>query len=140
MTDFAIDPQLAQDTTLVGDLPLSRVLLMNDSRFPWLILVPRRAGLVELIDLDEAGYGTLMAEVRAAAAALRDLLAPHKLNVAALGNAVRQLHVHVIARSRDDAAWPRPVWGAGTGTPYDEAVRAAFVADLRRALPRIADG
>jgi diadenosine tetraphosphate (Ap4A) HIT family hydrolase len=131
---FVLDPQLAQDTVPVIDLGLSTVLLMNDSRFPWLILVPRRPALSELIDLDEASYALQMAEVRAVSEALRDLVAPHKLNVAALGNSVRQLHIHVIARFREDVAWPRPVWGVGTATPYDPEVRDALRRDLVDAL------
>src|SRR5215470_18204937 len=101
MTDEAswtLDPRLAQDSIGLGDLPLSRVLLMNDANYPWLILVPRRENLVELIDLDDAGQMTLMAEVARAARAVRDVTACDKLNIAALGNTVRQLHVHVIAR------------------------------------------
>jgi diadenosine tetraphosphate (Ap4A) HIT family hydrolase len=131
---FALDPQLARDTHDIGGLGLSRALLMNDRRFPWLILVPQRPGLVELIDLDPAGRAALLEEITRASRALRSELAPHKLNVAALGNMVRQLHVHVIARFHGDAAWPRPVWGVGTADPYGEDELEAMSARLRQAL------
>ena len=131
---WRLDPRLAQETIVIGDLPLSRVLLMNDANYPWLILVPRRENLVELIDLDDAGQMTLMAEVARAARAVRDVTACDKLNIAALGNTVRQLHVHVIARRNGDAAGPRPVWGTVPARPYEAADLARLSADLRRAL------
>jgi diadenosine tetraphosphate (Ap4A) HIT family hydrolase len=120
MTDAAnwtLDPRLAQDTIPLGDLPLSRVLLMNDANYPWLILVPRRSNLVELIDLDDAGQATLMIEMARAARALKDVTPCDKLNVASLGNTVRQLHVHVIARRNGDPAGAAPVWGAVPARP-----------------------
>ncbi len=108
---------------------------MDDARFPWLVLVPRVAGIRELIDLDEGSRARLWGEVALASEALRALCSPHKLNVAALGNVVEQLHVHVIARFRDDAAWPRPVWGAGIAEPYTPARLAELLPKLRTALP-----
>src|SRR5262249_9055684 len=137
MTDeafFTLDPRLAQDSSALGDLPLSRVLLMNDANFPWLILVPRRPNLVELIDLDDSGQATLMIEIARAARALKDVTACDKLNVAALGNTVRQLHVHVIARRNDDAAGVRPVWGAVPARHYAAGERARLAGALRTAL------
>jgi len=131
---FALDAQLAADTHPVCEFALSRALLMDDARFPWLILVPRRAGMRELIDLPAADQHLLLDEIARSAAALRDLFAPDKLNIAALGNVVAQLHVHVIARRRDDAAWPRPVWGAGTREAYTIAAREELIARLRSAL------
>lgn len=128
---FALDPRLAADTRPVGDLPLSRVLLMDDARFPWLVLVPRHAGLVELDDLPRDDRITLLDEIELAGRALRALAAPDKLNVAALGNVVAQLHVHVVARVRDDAAWPRPVWGVGERAPYPADAAAERIAHLR---------
>jgi diadenosine tetraphosphate (Ap4A) HIT family hydrolase len=116
---FQLDPQLERDTHELGSLGLSRALLMNDRRFPWLILVPQRPGLVELIDLDPPERSMLLAEISRACEALRAEFAPHKLNVAALGNVVRQLHVHVIARFTSDAAWAKPVWGVGATEPYE---------------------
>jgi diadenosine tetraphosphate (Ap4A) HIT family hydrolase len=111
-SDWTLDPQLAADTVPVGDLELSCVLLANDANYPWLILVPRKPALADLIDLDESGQRQLLAEVDAAARALKRVTRCDKLNIAALGNVVAQLHVHVIARRRSDAAWPKPVWGA----------------------------
>ncbi|HEX3439888.1 MAG TPA: HIT family protein [Pseudolabrys sp.] len=131
---FSLHPQLAADTVPVGDLPLSRVLLANDANYPWLILVPRLPALTEIIDLEENAQIQLLNEIAAASDALKDLTACDKLNIAALGNMVAQLHVHVIARSRSDAAWPKPVWGAAAPKAYDEAMREALIADLRRAL------
>ena len=131
---FSLHPQLAADTVPVGDLALTRVLLANDANYPWLILVPRRAGITELIDLGEADRRQLTAETDAAARALKSITECDKLNVAALGNVVAQLHVHVIGRRHSDKAWPKPVWGAAPATAYDPAVRDGFVAALRRAL------
>ena len=137
MTDVALwtlDPRLAQDSVALGDLPLSRVLLMNDANYPWLILVPRRPNLVELIDLDDSGQATLMIEISRAARALKDITACDKLNVAALGNTVRQLHVHVIARRNDDPAGARPVWGTVPARPYAAAERERLSSEHRSAL------
>ena len=131
---FTLHPQLAADTVPVGDLTLSRVLLANDANYPWLILVPRRPALTEIIDLEENAQIQLLGEIAAVSNALKDLTACDKLNVAALGNVVAQLHVHVIARFRSDAAWPKPVWGAAPATAYDPAVRDALIGDLRKAL------
>lgn len=133
-SEFTLDPRLAADTLPVGDLPLSRVLLMDDTRFPWLVLVPRRAGLVELGDLPREERIVLLDEIDLVAAALRALVAPDKLNVAALGNMVPQLHVHVIARFRHDAAWPAPVWGTRPAPPYTAEAAVKRVNDLRAAL------
>lgn len=131
---FQLDPRLAADTLEIGDLQLSRVVLMNDARFPWLILVPRRAGLVEFLQLDREDCVALDAELRLCSLALMELHRPDKLNVAALGNVVRQFHVHVIARFTTDAAWPRPVWGGPPAPSYAAAEAVARVKDLRAAL------
>lgn len=131
---WSLHPQLAQDTVPVGDLALSRVLLANDANFPWLILVPRRPSLVEIIDLSDNCRLALMGEIAAAAHALKSITKCEKLNVAALGNQVPQLHVHVIARRHSDKAWPKPVWGAAAPTAYNPAVRDGLVGALRRAL------
>ncbi len=131
---FPLDPRLAADTHPIGDLSLSQLLLMDDARFPWLILVPRIAGARELIDLDEADRRALLTEVTAAGRALESLLHPDKLNIAALGNIVPQLHVHLVARFHTDAAWPQPVWGHGARIPYDLSARHARIAELRGAL------
>lgn len=132
--DFALDPRLAGDTHRVGDLELSRVLLMDDARFPWLILVPRRANLRELIDLDTGDQQRLLAEIDRCARVLRTSDKPDKLNIAALGNMVAQLHVHVVARHTHDAAWPRPVWGFGESEPYASDALSKRLAAMRRAL------
>ena len=118
MTEFVLDPRLAADTLSVCDLTLCRVLLMNDARWPWLILVPRRPGLREILDLGTADAAMLMEEIRMAGRAIQDEVRPNKLNVGALGNIVAQLHVHVIGRNPGDDAWPGPVWGIGKAQAY----------------------
>ena len=117
-SDFTLDPQLAADTIPVGDLALCSVLLMDDARFPWLILVPRRSGASEVTDLFDADAAALMGEIRIATQVMLDLAKPDKVNIGALGNRVAQLHVHVVGRFRSDPAWPGPVWGYGTRIPY----------------------
>ncbi len=134
MTAWSLHPQLAADTVPVGDLALSRLLLANDANYPWLILVPRKAGLVELIDLAPDERNQLLDEIDRAARALKTKTRCDKLNIAALGNQVAQLHVHVIARRKGDAAWPKPVWGAVPPAAYAPAARDALIATLRRAL------
>ncbi|MBS0556815.1 MAG: HIT domain-containing protein [Proteobacteria bacterium] len=132
--EFTLDARLAADTHFVGDLQLSRVLLMDDARFAWLVLVPRRASLRELTDLGTAAQQALLAEVNRCARALQTLFAPDKLNIAALGNVVAQLHLHVIARFASDVAWPRPVWGFGDRAPYASDACGVRLQALRRAL------
>lgn len=128
---FELDPRLAADTAFVADWPLCRILLMDDARFPWLVLVPRRRELVELDDLDGGEPAQLMDEIRRAAAALRASGPCDKINVGALGNVVRQLHVHVVARRVGDAAWPGPVWGTVPAQPYASAARTRLIDRLR---------
>jgi diadenosine tetraphosphate (Ap4A) HIT family hydrolase len=132
--DWSLHPQLAQDTVSVGDLPLARTLLTNDANYPWLILVPRLPGLVELIDLEENAQVQLLGEIAATARALKSITQCDKLNIAALGNQVPQLHVHVIARRHSDPAWPKPVWGVKPSVPYEEAQQRAFLESLRQSL------
>ena len=132
---FELDPMLAADTRHAADLPLCELRLMDDARYPWLVLVPRVAGAVEILDLDESDQRRLADEVRTCARALQALTRAHKLNIAALGNVVRQLHVHVIARFEHDEAWPRPVWGVHPRIPYDDDDDAErLVAALRGRL------
>jgi len=131
---FTLDPRLAADTHAVGDLEFSRVLLMDDARFPWLILVPRQAGLRELIELAREDQHVLLDEINRCAHVLHALQRPDKLNIAALGNVVAQLHVHVIARFVGDAAWPRPVWGCGEPESYAADRLRVRLAALRSAL------
>jgi diadenosine tetraphosphate (Ap4A) HIT family hydrolase len=129
---FTLDPRLAADTLAVTSLPLCEVRLMNDARYAWLILVPRQPGLAEITDLAHDERARLWREVDQAAAALR-LVAPcDKLNIGALGNIVRQLHVHVVARCEGDDAWPGPVWGHGAAVPYQPDAAAARMAALRQ--------
>jgi diadenosine tetraphosphate (Ap4A) HIT family hydrolase len=108
---WELHPQLAQDTLLLGDLPLSRVLLSRDANFPWLVLVPRRPGANELIDLPEAEQQELLTEIAQTARGLKRATNCDKLNIAAIGNMVPQLHIHVVARRKTDAVWPKAVWG-----------------------------
>lgn len=136
MTAFALDPRLRNDTLHVTSLDLCEVLLMNDTRFPWLVLVPRMGGMVEICDLTEEHQKVLWQEVSHVAQMLRTLEPFDKLNIGALGNIVRQLHVHVVGRREGDAAWPGPVWGSGPAQPYGEARVAAFKAAWESALPR----
>ena len=125
-SSFALDSRIAAGTLPVGDLALSSVLLQNDSRFPWLVLVPRRAGVVELTDLDDEDYRRLADEIRLATRVMLALAQPDKVNVATLGNVVPQLHVHVVGRFRSDPAWPGPVWGFGERRPYPPHAAAAL--------------
>src|SRR3954447_26110026 len=135
MADWTLHPKLLNDTVLLGDLPLSRVLVMNDANYPWLILVPRKPDITEIIDLDEREQVQLMSEVTGVARALRDATACHELNVAALGNMVPQLHVHIIARFRSDAAWPNPVWGKVPARAYEREALDRFMQPLRAKIP-----
>lgn len=120
---FTLHPKLAIDTLPVGDLPLCSVLLMSNAHFPWLILVPRRAGLRELFDLEPHEYTEAMQEVHMVAQKFSDYTRADKMNVAMLGNMVSQLHIHIIARFDEDAAWPNPVWSY-TGKPRTYAAAA----------------
>jgi diadenosine tetraphosphate (Ap4A) HIT family hydrolase len=133
---FALDARLAADTIAIGDLALSRLLLMDDARFCWLILVPRQENLSELVDLDAQGRAVLMEEIAWVSEVLRNLPGVDKINVGALGNIVRQLHIHVVARRIGDAAWPGPVWGAGAPQRYDPPIAQKIVADLKERLNR----
>ncbi len=132
--EFSLDPRLATDSTPLVDLALCAVRLMEDARYPWLVLVPRRPDVVEILDLPVPDQALLWDEVRLCAAALGHAVSPDKLNIAALGNVVAQLHVHVIARFTADDAWPRPVWGVHPPMPYEAADRTALSARLLRVL------
>jgi diadenosine tetraphosphate (Ap4A) HIT family hydrolase len=131
---FRLDERLARDALVIGDLPLCRVLLMNDVRWPWLILVPRREGLVELIDLEPPDQTRLMDEAGRAARFLKSQARADKINVGALGNIVRQLHLHVVARVIGDPAWPGPVWGYADATPYGDDAAQALIAATKTSL------
>ena len=131
---FELDGRLAADTFVLGSTPLSRVLLMNDARFPWLILVPERADVSEPFDLSEADQEQFWQESMRLGGAMKAHFAADKLNIAALGNQVAQLHVHHIARFHTDDAWPGPVWGVGSAVPYSDAARDALLDELRSLL------
>ena len=133
---FALHPRLAADCVVLGDLPLCRLLLMNDRHYPWFILVPRREGIEGMHQLDEADQQQLTRESRALSLWLESAFAPERINVAALGNMVPQLHVHHVARLVDDAAWPAPIWGVVTPIPHDaDAVEALRARVAAAALP-----
>ena len=134
MSAWHLHPQLADDTVPVMELRLCEVRLMDDANHPWLVLVPRVADAVELIDLDAAQRTQLTAEIDQASRALKALFKPHKLNIAALGNLVPQLHVHVIARFEDDPAWPAPVWGRVAARPYTPDALVSRIRQLDDAL------
>ncbi|MBL8706789.1 MAG: HIT domain-containing protein [Rhodospirillales bacterium] len=131
---FELHPRLAADTREVTRLPLCRVLLMNDRRFPWLILVPQRPEIREIHQLSPADRATLVEEIARVAQAMEKLHKADKMNVAALGNQVPQLHVHVIARFASDPAWPNPIWGRGTAEAYEPAQMATAIAAVKGAL------
>ena len=130
---FTLHPTLARDTVEVTRLPLCRVLLMKDRRFPWLILVPERESMREIHDLPPADRHALIEEIAQASEVLKRLFHPDKLNVGALGNIVPQLHVHLVARTTTDSAWPGPVWGSGAAEDYGEG-------ELEEVRGRMAEG
>lgn len=115
---FQLNPRLAADSMHLGDLPLCQLRLMNDSRFFWLLLIPRLSDAVEITDLNKTDYQQLWQEVRHLSEIIKPLLQADKLNIATLGNMVPQLHLHLIARFKTDAVWPNPAWGSGTAAPY----------------------
>ncbi|MFC5698130.1 HIT domain-containing protein [Pseudomonas sp. GCM10022186] len=131
---FTLDPRLQQDTLPIGDFPLCRLLLMNDAQYPWFILVPRREEVAELFQLGDEDQRQLWQETSFLAETLKDAFGADKMNVATLGNLVSQLHMHVIIRRRDDAAWPAPVWGRHPAVPYSAEQVAAIRSRLRLVL------
>src|SRR5215470_745153 len=133
-TNFELDPRLDNDSLFLMDWPLCRVLRMNDRAYPWLILVPRRSGKREIIDLATADQQALLGEIGHACRAIRKAFNPTKLNVAALGNVVPQLHVHVIGRFPEDPAWPRPIWGVQPPQPFDSDEAEVEVIQWRERL------
>jgi diadenosine tetraphosphate (Ap4A) HIT family hydrolase len=131
---FQLDLRLAEDTIFLGKLALCELRLMNDSRWPWLVLLPVRAGAVEVHDLSETDQALLAKETALAAKLLKSLTNCEKINSATLGNIVRQLHVHVIARSENDPNWPGPVWGFGKREPYADEALETRTAQLKSAF------
>src|SRR5689334_18866467 len=131
---FELDERLARDSDLVAVLGLCQLRLLKDSRWPWLMLVPQRGDMSEIFDLQPLDQALLTFETNMVGVALKRVTGATKINIGALGNIVRQLHVHVIARSEGDANWPGPVWGFGKAEPYEDATRDEFIAKLREAL------
>jgi len=131
---FELHPQLDKDTHKIGQFALCEVLLMNDDRYPWLILVPRRQGIKEIYELPDADQLQLLKESSYVSAAMAALFSAHKMNVAALGNMVEQLHIHHVARFNTDASWPNPVWGRGEAMPYSDLAVKVMMSQLKQAL------
>jgi diadenosine tetraphosphate (Ap4A) HIT family hydrolase len=136
LNNFELDERLAADTLPIADLPLSRVLLMNDARYPWIILVPRRSAISEVFELAIDDQRQLWREATLLGEAMKTALGGDKVNIASLGNVVSQLHVHVVIRRYNDATWPAPVWGNGSPKPYDMDHQA----QLRDQLQAIING
>jgi diadenosine tetraphosphate (Ap4A) HIT family hydrolase len=133
-SQWELHPQLASDTVAVGDLGLSRLMASRDANYPWLLLVPRRPGATEIIDLNVVDQSELLHEVSQVARALKSVTACDKLNIAAIGNVVAQLHVHIVARRRTDVAWPKPVWGAVPALAYAPGALERFVVAIRNEI------
>lgn len=132
---FSLDPRLVQDTHVIGDFPLCRLLLSNDVNYPWFILVPRRVAITELFQLDDADRTQLWNETNALAELLHRSFEADKMNIATLGNVVSQLHIHVIVRKQTDAAWPAPVWGKVPGIAYSETQLQVLRDKVKALLP-----
>jgi diadenosine tetraphosphate (Ap4A) HIT family hydrolase len=134
VSDFELDNRLATDSVLIADGPLSQIRLMNDDRFPWIVLIPRVAGASEWIDLDGGQQRLLLAEINQISQHLKQKPGVTKLNIGALGNIVNQLHIHLVGRHAGDAAWPGPVWGSGQAQRFDPDVLAERVEIWRQRL------
>ncbi|MFV1940780.1 HIT domain-containing protein [Pseudomonas luteola] len=128
---FDLDERLGADTVEVSDLPLCKLLLMKDANYPWLILVPRRSNISEVFELSLEDQIQLMGEASYVAQRLKDYTYAAKINVATLGNIVKQLHIHVVARFEEDLAWPGPVWGKGPAKAYSESELEKCLSDLK---------
>lgn len=126
MDHFEPDPRLVEDSYPITELPLCQLRLMDDTRFPWLLLIPRRHGVSEVFALNEAEQRQLWREASRIGQAFKALMGADKLNMASLGNVVEQLHMHLVLRRMDDDAWPGPVWGQGEPEPYDLDALAAM--------------
>ncbi len=133
-SEWRLDAQIARDTAAVGDLTLCSVRAMDDATYPWLVLVPRQAGVTEIIDLNAPDRAQLMIEISAVATALKTVTGCDKLNVGAIGNLVPQLHIHIVARRRGDPAWPKPVWGLAPPVAYEPQILDVFVDAVRAAI------
>ncbi len=132
---IAIHPQLAKDCLPIVNLGVCRIYLQNNSHFPWLVLIPMREGITEIFDMNTEDYEQVMSEVRHVTRHFASLTGADKMNVATLGNVVPQLHIHVIARFKDDPAWPNPVWNTALPpSPYPTDKAEAFIKELRAIL------
>ncbi|KIQ04579.1 diadenosine tetraphosphate hydrolase [Agrobacterium tumefaciens] len=134
MHTFRLDERLARDSELITKLGLCQLRIQNDKRWPWLVLVPQRNDVSELFELTPLDQAMLSFETNQVASALKELTGATKINVGALGNIVRQLHVHIIARTEGDPCWPGPIWGQGTPEPYSDNDRHNFMKKLAGAL------
>jgi diadenosine tetraphosphate (Ap4A) HIT family hydrolase len=139
VSEFELHPQLARDCRLIGDLALCRALLLDDARYPWIVLVPRIAAVREIYELDRAARVQLLEESCRVGSWMMQTFAGDKLNVAALGNLVPQLHVHHVVRRVDDPAWPGPVWGHSAAVPYEPPEGARLLSQIRAGLAIAAD-
>lgn len=134
MSQFTLDPQLEGDSLPLIELDLCTVRLMKDANYPWILMVPKQNGLAELIDLSVEDQHKLTDEIRIVSTALQGITKCDKLNVAALGNMVRQLHIHIVARFEGDAAWPGPIWGKVPMKPHNEVESAKLIEAVQRAV------
>ena len=134
---FSLDPRLDNDTYVIAEFKLCRALLMNDARYPWVILVPRITGLTEIYQLSQTYQQQLMLESNTVSKALAELVSADKMNVAALGNVVSQLHIHHVARYHQDEAWPAPVWGKGEAVAYSEQEYQAVIQQLQQVFKEL---
>lgn len=131
---FELHPQLSQDCHILGDFPLSRVLLSKDANYPWLILVPKKPAIGDIYQLDQADQQQLLAESSWVSEVMMGYFQADKMNVAALGNMVPQLHLHHVARFKNDEAWPKPIWGLLPAKPYEKKALEILLANLKEAL------
>ena len=136
---FTLDPRLDNDTIFIASFTLCDALLMNDARYPWVILVPRITGVTEIYQLSAIQQQQLMLESNSVAQKLAELVSADKMNVAALGNVVSQLHIHHVARYQQDEAWPAPVWGKGTAVPYSEDEQHAVISQLQQVFSELSN-
>ena len=134
MESFVLHPQLAEDTAWIGRIGECQLLLMKDARYPWLVLVPEQTDLRELHELSDERFSTVTQIIKRLSRGLQTLTGAPKMNIAALGNMVPQLHIHIIARREDDASWPGPVWGVGTAEAYTDDELGVLAATLKEAL------
>lgn len=133
---FILNSKLQEDTLFIGEMPLCSILLMNNKLYPWIILVPKRFDAIEIMDLQAEERAQLMEEIAAASKIMKSVYWPDKMNVAAIGNQVEQLHVHVIARFKTDDIWPEPVWGKAS-KPYTKAGKTEVIDILRREFNKL---